>query len=48
MRSPSRWPRSRAWPSDRPEVDEVDINPLILGDDGATAVDALVVVKGAP
>ena len=33
---------------DRPEVDEVDINPLILGDDGATAVDALVVVKGAP
>ena len=34
--------------SDRPEVEEVDINPLILGDDGATAVDALVVVKGAP
>ena len=34
--------------ADRPEVDEVDINPLILGDDGATAVDALVVVKGAP
>ncbi len=33
---------------DRPEIDEVDINPLILGDDGATAVDALVVVKGAP
>ena len=33
---------------DRPEVEEVDINPLILGDDGATAVDALVVVKGAP
>jgi acyl-CoA synthetase (NDP forming) len=33
---------------DRPEVDEVDINPLILGDNGATAVDALVVVKGAP
>jgi hypothetical protein len=32
---------------DRPEIDEVDINPLILGDDGATAVDALVVVKGA-
>jgi hypothetical protein len=32
---------------DRPEVDEVDINPLILGDAGATAVDALVVVKGA-
>jgi acyl-CoA synthetase (NDP forming) len=34
--------------ADRPEVVEVDINPLILGDDGATAVDALVVVKGAP
>jgi acyl-CoA synthetase (NDP forming) len=34
--------------TDRPEVEEVDINPLILGDDGATAVDALVVVKGAP
>jgi acetate---CoA ligase (ADP-forming) len=33
---------------DRPEVDEVDVNPLILGTDGATAVDALVVVKGAP
>ena len=33
---------------DRPEVDEIDVNPLILGDDGATAVDALVVVKGAP
>ena len=30
---------------DRPEVDEVDINPLILSSDGATAVDALVVVK---
>jgi acetate---CoA ligase (ADP-forming) len=33
---------------DRPEVDEVDVNPLILGAGGATAVDALVVVKGAP
>ena len=33
---------------DRPEVEEADINPLILGEDGATAVDALVVVKGAP
>jgi acetyltransferase len=32
---------------DRPEVDEIDVNPLILGVDGATAVDALVVVKGA-
>jgi acetyltransferase len=30
---------------DRPEVDEVDINPFILADDGAVAVDALVVVK---
>jgi acyl-CoA synthetase (NDP forming) len=30
---------------DRPEVDEVDINPFILADDGAIAVDALVVVK---
>ena len=33
---------------DRPEVDEVDVNPLILGPGGAVAVDALVVVKGAP
>jgi acetate---CoA ligase (ADP-forming) len=33
---------------ERPEVDEIDVNPLILGADGATAVDALVVVKGAP
>jgi acetyltransferase len=33
--------------ADRPEVDEVDINPLILGEHGATAVDALVVAKGA-
>ena len=32
---------------DRPEVDEIDVNPLILGADGAIAVDALVVVKGA-
>ena len=30
---------------ERPEVDEVDVNPLILGADGAIAVDALVVVK---
>jgi acetate---CoA ligase (ADP-forming) len=34
--------------ADRPEVDEVDVNPLILGAGGAIAVDALVVVKGAP
>jgi acetate---CoA ligase (ADP-forming) len=33
---------------DRPEVEEIDVNPLILGAAGATAVDALVVVKGAP
>ena len=33
---------------EHPEVDEIDVNPLILGADGATAVDALVVVKGAP
>ncbi len=32
---------------ERPEVDEIDVNPLILGAGGATAVDALVVVKGA-
>jgi acetate---CoA ligase (ADP-forming) len=32
---------------DHPEVDEIDVNPLILAADGATAVDALVVVKGA-
>ena len=29
---------------DHPEVAEVDINPVILGADGAVAVDALVVV----
>ena len=46
-RSPERSSRSRASPLDHPEVDEIDVNPLILGDDGATAVDALVVVKGA-
>jgi acetate---CoA ligase (ADP-forming) len=33
---------------DRPEIDEIDVNPLILGAGGATAVDALVVVRGAP
>ena len=33
---------------ERPEIDEVDVNPLILGADAAIAVDALVVVKGAP
>jgi acyl-CoA synthetase (NDP forming) len=32
--------------TDHPEVDEIDVNPLILGAGGATAVDALVVVKG--
>ena len=41
------WSRSRSWPPDHPEVDEIDVNPLILGADGAIAVDALVVVKGA-
>ncbi len=30
---------------DHPEVAEVDVNPLILGPDGGTAVDALVVVS---
>jgi len=29
---------------DHPEIVEVDVNPLILGPDGAVAVDALVVV----
>ena len=48
MRSPSALAALSRLAADRPEVDEVDINPLILGDDGATAVDALVVVKGAP
>jgi acetyltransferase len=33
--------------ADRPEIDEIDVNPLILGGDGAIAVDALVIVKGA-
>lgn len=34
--------------AEHPEVDAVDVNPLILGPDGAVAVDALVVTKGAP
>ena len=33
---------------EHPEVEAVDVNPLILGPDGAVAVDALVVTKGAP
>ena len=33
---------------ERPEVDEIDVNPLILGAGGAIAVDALVVVGGSP
>ncbi len=32
---------------DHPEITECDINPLILSDDGAVAVDALVVVGSA-
>jgi acyl-CoA synthetase (NDP forming) len=32
---------------DHPEITEVDVNPMILGRNGATAVDALVVVDGA-
>jgi acetyltransferase len=31
--------------ADHPEVVEVDVNPLILGEDGAVAVDALVVTE---
>lgn len=30
---------------EHPEVDEVDVNPLIVSADGATAVDALVVIE---
>ena len=32
---------------EHPEVDEIDVNPLILGAGGAIAVDALVVVGGS-
>jgi hypothetical protein len=31
---------------DHPEIVSVDVNPLILAEDGAVAVDALVVVGG--
>ena len=34
-----------AW--DRPDVVAVDLNPVIVGVDGALAVDALVVLAGA-
>ncbi len=33
--------------TEHPEISEVDVNPLILSDDGAIAVDALVVVDRA-
>jgi hypothetical protein len=32
---------------DHPELVAVDINPLLVGDRGVIAVDALVVVSGA-
>jgi acyl-CoA synthetase (NDP forming) len=33
--------------NDRPDVLEVDLNPVIAGEDGAIAVDALVVLEGS-
>jgi acyl-CoA synthetase (NDP forming) len=31
---------------DRPEILEIDLNPVVAGPDGAVAVDALVVMEG--
>jgi hypothetical protein len=33
---------------DRPDVREVDLNPVVAGSGGAVAVDALVVLDGRP
>ena len=48
-RSPASWSHSDGWRPSIPRSLPCDINPLILSADGATAVDALVVVdRGAP
>jgi hypothetical protein len=33
---------------DRPDILEIDLNPVIASETGALAVDALVVLEGSP